>query len=474
MTTPLGPSAFASVPALAPQRVSREVLAACLPGEGRARLERDASLAVTTGQQPGLFTGPLYTVYKALSAIAIARRLERERGVPVVPVFWVAGDDHDFAEANHTWVLDAQGEAAEIRLRERPAAAPLAPLAKELGGPDLPQALERLRAATPETEFKRAVLDWLEAAYRPEVSLADAFAAALNALLAPRGLVVLCAHQREAKQAAAPIILKGLDITLPDGYTPVLIEAKLGRDRLRPDGGGDAFVTRRSGERFTRDGLERIAAQEPERLSPNVLLRPVVEAALVPTVAYAAGPAELEYLPEAAPLYERVAGGVRRQIPLPRWSGMLVESRVQRVIERYALRLEDLDGKPGELEARLLRESLPPETVERFAALRSSLEQEYGRLAEAVQKLDPTLERPVQSARNNALAATHELEKKLLASLKRDNETLLRQISRARAAIYPQGEPQERVLTLASFLIRYGPSLLDALEQEVARWADAS
>src|SRR5207247_11046987 len=104
LSTPI-PMAAGTITAGNPRRIAADVLAAVVPGPGRERLAGGDVLAVTTGQQPGLFTGPLYTVHKALSAIALARRLEQERGVPVVPVFWVAGDDHDFAEANHAWVL---------------------------------------------------------------------------------------------------------------------------------------------------------------------------------------------------------------------------------------------------------------------------------------------------------------------------------------------------------------------------------
>jgi len=471
--TPIAPLKLPEEP-LAPRRVAPEVIAAALPGPGRDRLAAGEVLAVTTGQQPGLFTGPLYTVYKALSALALARRVERDRRTPVVPVFWVAGDDHDFAEASHTAFLDAAGEVAPIVLRERAPDAPLVPLARERCGEEIGGALERLRAGTPDTEFKADVVAWLGRCYRPDATLADAFAEALQALLGAGGLVVLRAYDAGAKRAAAPWTLKGLDVTLPDGYTPVFVEGRLGRDRLERK--GDAFVTRRSGERFTRGDLERIAREAPERLSPNVLLRPVVEAALLPTVAYAGGPAELKYLPDAAPLYEALGSGgrgVARQAPVPRWSGVIVEGRVEKWMERYGLGLEALNGRPGELEARLMREALPRETAEALAGLRRELAERYERLGRDVSAIDPTLERTVQSARNAALAGAQEIEKKLVASLKRENETLVRQIARVRAAVYPQGEPQERVLTLASFSIRYGPDLLDALAREVARWADA-
>jgi uncharacterized protein YllA (UPF0747 family) len=470
VTTPIAPLTVPATPGT-PRRIDPDVIAAALPGAGRDRLAAGPVLLVTTGQQPGLFTGPLYTVYKALSAIALARRLERERRVPVVPLFWVAGDDHDFAEANHTWFLNADGEPTEIVLRTRALEAPLVPLAREPCGPEISAALAQLRAGTPATEFQTGVLAWLERWYRPEATLADAFAGALDALLGPRGLVVLRVYDPSAKRAAAPWVLQGLDITLADGYTPVFVEASQGRDRLQRV--GDGFRTRRSGEVFSRADLARIAREEPTRLSPNVLLRPVIEAALLPTLAYAAGPAELTYLPDALPLYATL--GVTPQAAVPRWSGVLVEGRVEKLMERHHLDLAAFNGQPGELEARLVRDALPPETLATLATLRRDIEQHYRAVLAAAVRIDPTLERTVESARNAALAGTQTIEKKLVASLKRaEGDTLTRQIARGQASVYPLGQPQERVLTLASFLIRYGPGLVDALEQEVARWAGAS
>ncbi len=453
-----------------PRRVSQAVLDGILPGPGRDRLAAGEALVVTTGQQPGLFTGPLYTIYKALSAMGLAARLERERRLPVVPVFWVAGDDHDFQEANHATVLNAAGEPTRILLRERPADGPAWPLMREPCGPEIVPVLEQLRTTTPDSEFKDGVLTWLVAAYRPEASLADAFAQALHALLGERGLAVLRPYEASVKRAMTPWLLRGLEHPLPDGLSPVLVEASLGRDRLRPDGAD--FVTRRSGERFDRAALERIAAESPDRLSPNVLLRPVVEAALLPTVAYLAGPGELQYLPEAGPLYQAL--DVVPQTPVPRWSGLLVEGRVERVSDKHHLQMGDFAGPPGVLEGRVVREQLPPDVTLALDALRREMTGAYSRLAAGVARLDATLERTVESARNAALAGTHDIEKKLVTALKRANQTLVGQLTRARASLYPDGLPQERVLTYASMAIRYGPPLLTALEDEVARWATVS
>jgi uncharacterized protein YllA (UPF0747 family) len=464
--TPLAPpTALATLRRGAVRRVSEALLGSSAAGPGRDRLAAGEALVVTTGQQPGLFTGPLYTIYKALSAIALAARLERAWGVPVVPVFWVAGDDHDFAEANHATVLNAAGVPVHIVLRERPPEAPAWTMARERCGPEIAQALERLRTETADSEFKAAVLAWLEASYTPDASLADAFAGALHALLGPRGLVISRPYLPAVKREMAPWLLRGLDLTLDDGLTPVLVEASLGRDRLRRD--GNDFVTRRSGERFTRADLTRIADEAPERLSPNVLLRPVIEAALWPTVAYVAGPGELAYLSDTGPLYRAL--DVVPQTPVPRWSGVLVESRVEKVLEKHGLKPEDFAGPPGAVESRLVRDQLPADVAEALEGMQRELRTSYERLSGGVAKVDPTLERTVESARNAALSGMREIEKKLVASLKRTSDSLVGQVTRARSALYPDGAPQERTLTYASMAVRYGPELLDALMDEVAR-----
>jgi uncharacterized protein YllA (UPF0747 family) len=399
--------------------------------------------------------------------VALAQRLERERGVPVVPVFWVAGDDHDFAEANHAAVLGRDGELVKIVLRERSHEAPQLPLFRELLGPEVRTALDALDAALPDSECKADVRQWIAACYRPDTNLADAGAEALQQLLGGRGLAVFRAHDRNAKRAAAPWILKALNERLPDGLTPVMVEGRLGRDRLLEDNG--AFVTRRSSERFTRAQLEGIAAETPERLSPNVLLRPVIEAALFPTLAYVGGPGEMEYLPEAAPLFSSL--GVAPQTHVPRWSGVIIEARVDKILNKHGLTPADFAGQPGTLETRIAKAELPPDLAESLKALRNEVESRFARISGEVQQLDPTLERTVQSARNAALAGTNEIEKKLVASLKRTQGTLVSQLARARAALMPDGKPQERVLTSVSFLARYGETLLEQIDAEVARWA---
>jgi len=201
----------------------------------------------------------------------------------------------------------------------------------------------------------------------------------------------------------------------------------------------------------------------PERLSANVLLRPVVEARLLPTVAYVGGPAELGYLGQVAPVFAHLA--VPRPVPTPRLSGFLVEAKVDKVLERYALTPADFARPEGELASAIAREALPAGAAEALAALRGALEERWNAVRDAAVRLERTLERPVETARNQGAHAADEIEKRLVAALKRNNETALQQLARARASLFPEGKPQERVLTAASYLARHGRPVLATLHE---------
>jgi uncharacterized protein YllA (UPF0747 family) len=250
------------------------------------------------------------------------------------------------------------------------------------------------------------------------------------------------------------------------GATLAFLEGAAGRDRLTRDGNG--LITRRGQERLTDADLERIARDEPERLSPNVLLRPVVEAALLPTVAYLAGPAELRYLALAEALYQPL--GVVGQLPVPRWSGAIVEPKVTRALEKFGFSLADLLDPKNDLESRIAQAGLPASLTQVLTALRGEIETGYDRVCTEIAAVDPTLERPAASARGAALSGLAELEKRVTQAQKRKEAESIAQIARARAVMLPQGEPQERVLTVVSFLGRYGVGLLDELAAHIDSW----
>lgn len=470
------------------------LLEAFVPVDGtiprRADLATPGTLCVTTGQQPGLFTGAAYTIHKALSARALAALLQARWGRPVVPVFWLAGDDHDHAEATHgAWVTGA-GELREVRLPPRPPGAPLTPMYREPLPPEIAAALDQLNADLKGAEFREGAVAWLARHYRVGATVGGAFAGALAELLAPLGIPCFDPTHPAARRAMAPLLLRAAEqglaidralaarhrelvgaghdpgVTVGDGATLVMLKGRVGRDRLVTTTGG--FRSRRGGEELAAQALAGLAASAPERLSPNVLLRPVVEAALLPTVAYVAGPGELRYLALTPPVYEALA--VTPQRPVPRWSGLVLEPFVDRTLPRLGLALEELLADGAGVEGRIARAKFPPQVVEALDALRRGAGAAYATLAALAPEVDPTLVRTMQGLRDRALYQADTAEQKLVRAFKRREGDELRQLRRLRATLRPRGEPQERVLTVAPWLARSGPGFMGALAGAVERW----
>ena len=257
-----------------------------------------------------------------------------------------------------------------------------------------------------------------------------------------------------------------MTVPVGQGATLVFLEDGSGRDRLVLE--GDGYVSRRSGARVTLGDLEKIASATPERLSPNVLLRPVVESALLPTVAYVAGPGELAYLAQCEPLYAALR--VVPQTPVPRWSGVLVEPRVDRVLDKFGATLEELLAPANALESRVVRSQLPGGLLEAGTRLRTALDTEYSAILSAAVGVDPTLERPVSAARQHAVSELGEVEKKVQNHLKKREATELAQVARARLAVQPNGKPQERVLAGVSWVARHGVPLLEQVRESAGAW----
>ena len=454
-----------------------------------ARLRTPGALAVTTGQQPGLFTGPAYSISKALSARALARLLEQRWGRPVVPIYWIPGDDHDLREVASVSWLDSDGKLVTASLPTRPPEAPMTPLWREqLGEAVLPllDAFERSFAA----DIASPTVAWLRRHYRPDATVAAAYGGALAELLGPLGVLCLDSTHAAVKRAAAPLLLRAVDdvtgldavlasrarhliaagsdpgVPVGDGAALVFLDGELGRDRLVADGKG--LQARRSRTRISRTELERIAAAEPVRLSANVLLRPVLESALLPTVAYVAGPGELRYLALVQPLYEKL--GVTAQLPVPRWSGVLIEPYVTRILGKFGARIGELLGNAASLEERITRQTYPEGTDAALAGLRAAIELSYEPVIRAARGVDPTLERPAEAAQGRALHDVERLERKLAQHARKRARVELSQIARARLSVFPEGSPQERVLSMSGFLARYGPGVLDELAGHSLGW----
>jgi bacillithiol synthase len=476
-------------------RKARLRLAGALTGggpEAAQRLHRfveEEGFCVTTGQQPGLFGGPLYSLYKALTTVALAERLEKMLGVPVLPVFWVASEDHDWEEVRSVTLPDLENQLQTLSL-EIPAGAERAPLHRIPLGEALDSLREACLALSPPTEFLPLVADALTRSYTAGQTLPGAFAELLRQQLGGEGLFVLSPESEVLQEAALPVLLaeaRGADARdralqarvgeleaagysaqvpiLPHGVN-LFFEGAQGRDRLflepaeeRGAGGQPPrFRLRNEGRILSEAELRAEAEKDPWRLSPNVLLRPVVESTLVPTLAYVAGPGELAYYGQTAPVFE--AHGILQPVIHPRFSALLLESKISKVLEKFHLEPAALFRPLHEVVGQVVRDDLPDEVRQALGQLKGSVASGSKSLLAAVRGVDPTLSGPVDHLRNQCLALLEDLERKVVQARKRQSATALQQIEKAQLHLAPLGAPQERVFPALYYLLRYGPEVM--------------
>lgn len=452
--------------------------------EAQSRLDRIASgdgFFVTTGQQPGLFGGPLYTVHKTLSAIALARRLETLLEVPVLALFWVASDDHDWEEAKHAGLLDTNNTLHRLTLAGEGGGG------RSMGRTALDGAAEsalgELSQILPPSDFTEPLLERLRDAYSGG-SVAEGFARTLAGLLDGLPVGMVDAQDPVIRRLGAPVLRRELERTsehetalrsqterleaagyeaqvpiLP-GATNVFYEDEEGRERVLR--GDEGWVLRSSKRALDDDALWSLFEESPERFSANVVLRPVVESAVFPTLSYVGGPGEVRYLAQTGCLFE--AHGVGMPVVFPRLGVTLVEGKVRKVLDKFDLDEDDVVGRPvHEVITSVVRDDVPEAVKSALGQLRQALQEGYQAVYEAAETIDPTLKGPIFGARNEGFKAISEVEKKVRQHVKLKGETQLEQIEKAAANLAPDGKPQERVLNVHQYLARYGSELIPAI-----------
>jgi bacillithiol biosynthesis cysteine-adding enzyme BshC len=456
------------------------------PGTAIAAAERlrdPRAVAVITGQQAGLFGGPLYTLLKAITAIQLAARTTRDFGVPAVPVFWIDAEDHDWDEVASTVVLDAEPKPRTLSLSRPPGAGEVSVASVRLDS-GVSALVEELQRALPPTEFTAEVLGLLANAYRPGEGMADAFGRWIEALLGPMGLVLYdCADPatkplvadvfaREfeepgrtfelAAQAGASLEALGYHAQVtPHPGGVALFHLDGGRHAVRLDGGN--FI---AGSRaYTAAEMRSLAQSAPEQFSPNVLLRPLVQDAMFPTVCYVGGPAELAYLGQLRGVYEHF--GVPMPLVYPRATATLVDTAAARFLEKYDLPIESLQPQDEAGLNRLLEAQLPASVEQSLHEATDAVQARMAAVIAAVPLIDPTLEGAARSTLGKMDHDLRTLHAKIIHAAKKRDETLRRQYNRARVLAFPGGHPQERTLGFVYFMNRYGPSFVDLLAREL-------
>lgn len=450
-------------------RPLRGALAAA--GAARARLERTLAaggVVVTTGQQPGLFGGPMYTLSKALSALALADALERLTGVACAPVFWAATDDADYREASQAWL---RNQAGAIRVSHNRLPTEGIPMTQVPVG-DLTSARAALFesvGAAADPGLVRAVA----AAYSEGATIGSAYATLMRHVLEPLGISVLDASHADYVSAAQPILRKALSSSVPIAGALAARESDLRAAGFEPQVAhveGLSLVFRAVEGRKTRV-LIADAAMIPatEALSANVLLRPVVERALLPTVAYVAGPGELSYFAQVT----AVARAGEWSVPLgvPRWSCTVVEPRVQHVLARRGISREAL-GRQHEPERRVALDAMDPSVLAALSAWRADVVAAAGRVKDRIKGSgEDGYDLVVEGTVRSMSFRLDRLERRLVAGAKRRAESAMREIAMARGSLYPGGVRQERALSFIMLLASYGPGLLEAMRVEADRHA---
>jgi bacillithiol biosynthesis cysteine-adding enzyme BshC len=439
---------------------------------------RRGAAAVVTGQQVGLFLGPLYTLYKAATAIAVARALAAETGRPVVPVFWLQTEDHDLPEIAACHVSCAGGESLDLALPAPPG--DRISIAHRTLPPDVEGCLEALRAALAHLPHGEAHVARLARHYRPGAGWARAFAGVLAELFAAEGLVLIDPRDPALGSDAEPVhrqaILRAAPIAEALASRVAAIEAagfeapvhvRRGaplsffhprgasgpRYRLEPADGGFAEVGG-SGTHSPSALLAALAA-DPLAFSTSALLRPILQDTLLPTAAYVGGPGEVAYFAQLGPLYAEY--GLPMPVVVPRARFRVVDEGTRRLLDRLRL---DPDDTLAPEDALLARCQAPERDLPRPAQLAQALVEPFDqalahlapRLAAVGQGLDAAMERTrgaVQTAVSK-LAAKYEK-----ASLHRDQK-LVDDVRRLKRLLYPGDAPQERFYGLPSFAARFG------------------
>ncbi|MFB6099278.1 MAG: bacillithiol biosynthesis cysteine-adding enzyme BshC [Salinibacter sp.] len=438
------------------------------------------SIAIVTGQQVGLFTGPLYTIYKTITTLQLAEEWAEQTGRPVVPVFWVEGEDHDFEEIARAHVLH-RNEVVPLSydpdVGDNPGAVGRLALTDAID-----DVIDHLDEALPSSDFKPDVMERVRAAYQPGTRIEDAFTRLVRSLFADDGLVFINPDEARLKALTRPLFRRELE----DPNAPAArIEAT--SQALR-DQGYHAQVTARPTNLFWLadearwpidlgdDGTFRVRGTDrtvsrselldrlddaPERFSPNVVLRPLMQDHLLPTAAYVAGPGEVSYFAQYGDVYDWA--GLDQPLIHPRASVSLVEGKVQKVLEKYSLSVADFGTDLDALFQEVVVETMEVDVDALFSEALPQLHKVINALKPEVEAVDRTLGASAEAARAGIVDEMETLKQKVVRAEKRQQDEVRAQLEKAHANLRPTGTLQERVVNVLYYLNKYSLDLLKDL-----------
>jgi bacillithiol biosynthesis cysteine-adding enzyme BshC len=433
--------------------------------------------AIVTGQQVGLFSGPAFTLYKALSVIRCADETTR-RGTDAVPIFWLATEDHDLAEVNHTFWNTRNGLARhELPAKDADAGRHVGEVVL---GPEI-EPLVATAAQTLEGVYAEEVARALRESYAPGETYGSAFGKLMARLFAGRGIILIDPLDVRFHRLAAPVYLRALDEAdslreallarskeldaagfhdqVKVTHETTLLFYKVGgrREPLRSRNG--KFIA--GNTEFTRDQLAAAVQSSPESFTPSALLRPIVQDTLLPTAAYFGGPAEVAYMAQSQIVYRKILG--RMPAILPRASFTIIESPIARFLNQYELGIRDLIAGSQHLRAKMEQKSIPAELSSRFDGSEEGIRAMVRAYEEPLGRLDSTLLDALHAAERKMLHQIEQLKGKVARAENFRSGILDRHERILVDSLYPSGGLQERTLCALPLLASIGPGLLDDL-----------
>ena len=435
---------------------------------------KNGAFAVVTGQQVGLFGGPLLSLLKAASVLSLARQVEA-LGVECVPVFWMASEDHDLAEVNQTRLLTHDFQQAPFT-------------APTCGTEGAPVAAIRFAEGTNARVEQAAELlgdslaaDFLRASYVQGETFSNAYARLYARIFAEHGLILLDPADPELHQIAAPLfadairragelddalLARNRELQAAKYHEQVKVTAESTPLFGLVDGARVAIHRANSGfklgrESLSADELLRRIESSPENFNANVLLRPVLQDYWLPTLAYIGGPAEIAYFAQVGVVYEKLLGRITPVVS--RLSATLIEPRIEKLLLKYQVQLPELFHGEYELRDCLAKRSLPPELKQNFEDARRAVQEAMERAGQSLERLDPTLVEAAHRATNKMQYQLNRLEGRAAKAELLRSEILTRHAAQIENSLYPHKSLQEREIGGLYFYAKYGPGLIDQL-----------
>jgi bacillithiol biosynthesis cysteine-adding enzyme BshC len=442
-----------------------------------ARLEDPKAVVVIGGQQAGLFGGPLYTAFKALTILAVARHAESALGRPVVPVFWIASEDSDLAEVDHTFVTDREGKLQALRM---PAAGQAKiPVSRIRLGEAIGPLMDELESFLPEGDGTRDVMAELRAAYTPGRTYPQAFGAWMAHLFGPLGLTLVDPSEPRLKRMAQPLFdaeitdrspvskavieqtarLKsaGYDpqIDVRDGFL-TLFHQDPARDAITMTPRG--FELKASGRKFTPKELSTLLADSPDSFTPNAVMRPLFQDTIFPSLAVVLGPSEIAYWCQLTLAYQRL--GIPMPLLVPRSSVTLLEQKIERLRTKLGVDFLQVLQRGEHIIDDILRRKIPDSLTRRLTGARAQVTEAWDGIVAEIDALDPTLHKTVEIARGRSAHQLDFIDRKISQAARKKNAILRGQVERLTASLAPRGGLQERSLCIVPFLAGYGSRII--------------